>query len=117
MASGARGLQHAVDVLYDSEMGLAEGGNCTGARELTAFFRQESETRGACARKLEPIAPPLATSGGESGRHFWQMIAVAEDDSDETILAIAMDGEEIATYRRLSNYKFRPMMCAPSSAF
>ena len=38
MASGARGLQHAVDVLYDSEMGLAEGGNCTGARELTAFF-------------------------------------------------------------------------------
>jgi uncharacterized protein (TIGR02284 family) len=97
MGEGKDLVKYVVEVLYDSEKGLAELGKCVRDAQYATFFKHESEARGAYARRLEMTASLLdAVSGADSARHFWDFMAVGEDDSDETLLAIAKEGEEVA---------------------
>jgi uncharacterized protein (TIGR02284 family) len=97
MGHGKDLVQRLVEVLYDSERGLAELGNCIRDAQFAMFFKHESEARGAYARRLEMTASLLDEGGSPyNGRHYWEFMAVNEDDSDETLLAIAREGEEVA---------------------
>jgi uncharacterized protein (TIGR02284 family) len=97
MGHGKDLVQRLVEILYDSERGLAELGNCVGDAQFATFFKHESEARGAYARRLEMIASLLDEGDSpHNGRHYWEFMAVNEDDSDETLLAIARQGEEVA---------------------
>jgi uncharacterized protein (TIGR02284 family) len=98
MGHGKNLLKYVVDVLYDSEKGLAELGRCMRDAQFATFFKHESGARGAYARRLEMTASLLdAVTEENSARHYWEFMAVDTDDSDETLLAIARQGEEVAT--------------------
>jgi uncharacterized protein (TIGR02284 family) len=98
MGRGEILLNYVVDVLYDSEKGLAELGRCMRDAQFATFFKHESEARGAYARRLEMTASLLdAATKDNSARHYWEFMAVGKGDSDETLLAIAREGEEVAT--------------------
>jgi|ERR1700685_3818627 uncharacterized protein (TIGR02284 family) len=98
MGRGEILLNYVVDVLYDSEKGLAELSRCMRDAQFATFFKHESEARGAYARRLEMTASLLdAVTEGNSARRYWEFMAVGKDDSDETLLAIAREGEEVAT--------------------
>lgn len=96
MGHGKDLVQRLVEVLYDSERGLAELGDCIRDAQLATFFKHESEARVAYARGLEMTASLLDEDDSpHNGRHYWEFMAINEDDSDEILLAIAREGEEV----------------------
>ena len=98
MGHGKNLLKYVVEILYDSEKGLAELGRGMRDAQFATFFTHESGARGAYARRLEMTASLLDTVAEDnSARHYWEFMAVGRDDSDETLLAIAREGEEVAT--------------------
>ena len=68
------------EVLYDSEKGLAR---ICGAWSICQATRDASLLD---AVRMED----------NSARHYWEFMAVRKDDSDETLLAIAREGEGVA---------------------
>ena len=98
MGHGKNLLKCVVEVLYDSERGLAELSRCMRDAQFATFFKHESETRGTYARRIEMIASLLdAVTEDNSARHYWEFMAVSKEDSDETLLAIAREGEGVTT--------------------
>jgi uncharacterized protein (TIGR02284 family) len=97
MGHGKILLNYVVEVLYDSEKGLAQLSRCMRDAQFATFFKHESEARGAYARRIEMAASLLdAVTEDNRARHFWEFMAVGTDDSDETLLAIAREGEGVA---------------------
>ena len=98
MGHGKNLLKYVVEVLYDSEKGLAELSKCMRDAQFATFFKHESEARGAYAKRLEMTASLLdaVTTEDDSARHYWEFMDVGKDDSDETLLAIAREGEGVA---------------------
>jgi hypothetical protein len=91
-------LKYVVEVLYDSEKGLAQLSKCMRDAQFATFFKHESEARGAYAKRLEMTASLLdVVTEDNSARHYWEFMAVGKEDSDETLLAIARGGEGVAT--------------------
>jgi hypothetical protein len=79
-------------------MALHSLSRCMRDAQFATFFRHESEARGAYARRLEMTASLLdAVREVNTARHYWEFMAVGKDDSDETLLVIAKEGEEVAT--------------------
>jgi uncharacterized protein (TIGR02284 family) len=99
MGHGKGLLRYLVEVLYDSEKGLADLGDCLRDAEFATYFRHESEARGAYARRLEMSASLWdeldELSVVEALHYFWDFMAISKEESDHTLLMIAGEGEEV----------------------